>query len=531
MKLGTQPDYDSQDFKANLSAFQQHNEEYAKAIKQACHPEEDRYIQKHRQRGKLLARERINTLADSSAEFIEIAALAGLGLYEGVRPGAGIICGVTKISGRTCVVVANDATVKGGTYFPMTVKKHLRAQEIALENRLPCLYLADSGGAFLPMQDEVFPDKDHFGRIFYNQARMSSLGIPQIAVVMGSCTAGGAYVPAMCDEAIIVKNQGTVFLGGPPLVKAATGETITAEELGGGDVHCSKSGVTDYLAGDDAEALRIARQVVANLNRPTEPESRGQPPLFSAHDIPGLIPADSRKYFPIREILGRLVDGSELDEFKANYGTTIICGFAKLNGQLIGVLANDGILFSESALKAAHFIQICGRRSIPLLFVQNIVGFMVGREYEHRGIAKDGAKMVTAVACAPVPKITLIVGGSFGAGNYAMAGRAYQPNFLFSWPNSRISVMGPEQAANVLAEVKIESAKASQSPLDMNELNKFKRETEETYQRQAKATYASARLWDDGIIAPHDTRRVLSAAFAACNHGSAKQEAYGIFRM
>lgn len=531
MILGTQQDYDSQEFKDNFAAYSKHAADFNNALNQAVAPAEDRYIQKHRQRGKLLARERIHALVDIGADFIEVAPLAGLGLYEGVRPGSGIICGVGKVSGRTCVIVANDATVKGGTYFPMTVKKHLRAQEIALENRLPCLYLADSGGAFLPLQDEVFPDKEHFGRIFFNQARMSGLGIPQIAVVMGSCTAGGAYVPAMCDEAVIVKNQGTVFLGGPPLVKAATGETISAEELGGGDIHCSKSGVTDYLAGDDAEALRIARKIVANLNRPEEPALYGAAPRFSAHDIPGIIPADARKYFPIREIIGRLVDGSELDEFKANFGTTIICGFAHIQGQLVGVLANDGILFSESALKAAHFIQLCGRRKIPLLFVQNIVGFMVGREYEHRGIAKDGAKMVTAVACAPVPKVTLIVGGSFGAGNYAMAGRAYQPNFLFTWPNSRISVMGPEQAANVLAEVKVESAKSAKTEIDPAELAKFKRETEESYQRQAKATYATARLWDDGIIHPHDTRRVLGAAFAACRNGADKEEQYGIFRM
>jgi 3-methylcrotonyl-CoA carboxylase beta subunit len=531
MILGTQQDYDSTEFKENFAAYSRPAEEFTGALAQAVSPQEDRYIQKHRQRGKLLARERVQALIDLSSDFVEISPLAGLGLYEGVRPGAGIICGVGKISGKTCVVVANDATVKGGTYFPMTVKKHLRAQEIAMENGLPCLYLADSGGAFLPMQDEVFPDKEHFGRIFYNQAKMSGLGIPQIAVVMGSCTAGGAYVPAMCDEAIIVKNQGTVFLGGPPLVKAATGETISAEELGGGEVHCSKSGVTDYLAGDDAEALRIARQVVANLNRPTELAPQGPPPRFSSHDIPGLIPADPRKYFPIREILARLLDGSELDEFKANFGTTIICGFAHVQGQLVGVLANDGILFSESALKAAHFIQLCGRRRIPLLFVQNIVGFMVGREYEHRGIAKDGAKMVTAVACAPVPKVTLIVGGSFGAGNYAMAGRAYQPNFLFSWPNSRISVMGPEQAANVLAEVKLESAKSAKTTIDQAELAKFKRDTEESYQRQAKATYATARLWDDGIIHPHETRSILGAAFAACRNGAIKEEQYGIFRM
>lgn len=531
MILGTQPDYDSSEFRDNLAAFSRHESDFREALNQAVHPAEDRYIQKHRQRGKLLARDRINDLIDLGSELIEIAPLAGLDLYEGVRAGAGIICAVGKVSGTTCVIVANDATVKGGTYFPMTVKKHLRAQEIALDNNLPCLYLADSGGAYLPMQEQVFPDRDHFGRIFYNQAVMSSRGIPQIAVVMGSCTAGGAYVPAMCDEAIIVRNQGTVFLGGPPLVKAATGETISAEELGGGEVHCSKSGVTDYLANSDADALRIARRVVANLNRPPEFTHTGAPPNHAASDIAGLIPADSRKYFPIREILARLLDASELDEFKANFGTSIICGFAKICGRQVGVIANDGILFSESALKAAHFIQLCNRREIPLLFVQNIVGFMVGREYEHRGIAKDGAKMVTAVACARVPKITLIVGGSFGAGNYAMAGRAYQPNFLFSWPNSRISVMGPEQAANVLAEVRIESAKAAKIELNRDELETFRKKTEEDYLRQAKATYATARLWDDGIIHPTETRRILGAAFSATANSTIAKESYGVFRM
>jgi len=502
-------------------------------LEQAVNPPVDDLITRHRERGKLLARERVERLLDPGSPFLEIAPLAGLGLYEGVRPGAGIITGIGVVSGRECVVVANDATVKGGTYLPLTVKKHLRAQEIALENHLPCIYLVDSGGAFLPLQDQVFPDRDHFGRIFYNQARMSGLGIPQIAVVMGSCTAGGAYVPAMSDEAVIVREQGTIFLGGPPLVKAATGEEISAEELGGADVHCRISGVTDHYAEDDVDALRMARRIVANLGpRFQQPADVIAPraPRFDPAEMADLIPHDPRKHFPIREILARILDGSELDEFKAHYGTTLICGFARLSGQLVGVLANDGILFSESALKGVHFIQLCNQRGIPLVFFQNITGFMVGRQYERQGIAKDGAKLVTAVSCSAVPRFTVIVGGSFGAGNYGMSGRAYQPRMLFMWPNARIAVMGPEQAANVLTQVRAESFKSRNKEWSEEESRAYHGQILSTYNDQSHALYSTARLWDDGIIEPADTRTVLSLAIAASRNAPWPEPRFGVFR-
>jgi 3-methylcrotonyl-CoA carboxylase beta subunit len=496
----------------------------------------DPAVGKHLERGKLLVHDRIAQLVDPGTAFLEVAQLAGHDVYkESLRPGAGIVTGIGLIEGMPCMIVANDATVKGGTYFPLTVKKHIRAQEIALENKLPCVYLVDSGGAFLPLQDQVFPDRDHFGRLFFNQATMSAAGIPQIAVVLGSCTAGGAYVPAMCDEAIIVREQGMIFLGGPPLVKAATGEIVSAEELGGGDVHCRISGVADHLAGSDAEALIMARRSVASLrnispNRLTREISK--PPRFDANDLNSLIPADPKQYFPMREILARIIDDSELDEFKANYGTTIICGFARIDGYLVGIVANDGILFSESALKAAHFIQLCDQRSIPLVFLQNIVGFMVGKEYEHKGIAKDGAKMVTAVACARVPKYTVIVGNSYGAGNYAMCGRAYGPRFLWSWPQSRIGVMGPDQAASVVTQVRADSAKSRGEAWDESAQKTYYEEIKQQYLDQTDAIYASARLWDDGVIKPTETRAALSLALSiAPQDQPSTARAFGTFRM
>jgi 3-methylcrotonyl-CoA carboxylase beta subunit len=495
----------------------------------------DPSVKKHTERGKLLARERIAQLIDPGSAFLEVAQLAGTGLYDGVRPGAGIVTGIGLIEGAPCMIIANDATVKGGTYFPITVKKHVRAQEIALQNKLPCIYLVDSGGAFLPLQDQVFPDREHFGRLFYNQARMSAAAIPQIAVVLGSCTAGGAYVPAMSDEAIIVRNQGMIFLGGPPLVKAATGEEVSAEELGGGDVHSRTSGVTDMLAASDAEALSMARKSVASLANITPhrfPRTTVRQPRFDPSDIPGLIPADPKQYFPMREILARILDDSELDEFKANYGTTLICGFAHIEGYLVGVIANDGILFSESAEKAAHFIQLCDQRQIPLVFFQNIVGFMVGKEYEHKGIAKDGAKMVTAVACARVPKFTVIVGNSYGAGNYAMCGRAYEPNFLWSWPQSKIGVMGADQAASVVTQVRADSAKSKGEKWSEADRKKYFEEIQAQYNQQTDAVFATARLWDDGIIEPTETRAALGLALSLApmpQDGTAR--AFGTFRM
>ena len=490
--------------------------------------------EKHVGRGKLLPRERIRQLLDVGSPFLELSQFAAWEMYEDEVPAGGIITGVGRVSGRECMIVANDATVKGGTYYPITVKKHLRAQEIADQNHLPCIYLVDSGGAFLPLQDEVFPDRDHFGRIFYNQANLSSKGIPQIAVVMGSCTAGGAYVPAMADESIIVGQQGTIFLGGPPLVKAATGEVVSAEDLGGADVHCRVSGVTDHYAQDDAHALGIARRSVANLNSVKCPDlDLREPiaPLCDPEELPGIIPADSRKPFDVREVIARLVDGSEFDEFKKFYGETLVCGFAHLWGYPLGIVANNGILFSESAVKGAHFIELCSQRGIPLLFLQNITGFMVGSKYEQGGIAKDGAKLVTAVACAKVPKFTVIIGGSFGAGNYGMCGRAYNPRFLWSWPNARISVMGGEQAASVLAQVRRDGLEARGKNWSAEEEEDFKSPIREQYETQGHPYYASARLWDDGIIAPQDTRIVLGLGLSAALNAPAEETRFGIFRM
>jgi len=490
--------------------------------------------QRHLARGKLLPRDRVRALIDPSSPFLEVGQLAAHGMYGGEVPAAGIITGVGRVSGRECVIVANDATVKGGTYYPITVKKHLRAQEIALQNRLPCIYLVDSGGANLPNQDEVFPDRDHFGRIFYNQATMSAAGIPQIAVVMGSCTAGGAYVPAMADESIIVRGQGTIFLAGPPLVKAATGEIVTAEELGGGDLHSRTSGVTDHLAESDQHALGIARRIVAGLNARKSPGLTLRPPApprYDAREMYGVVSADRRKPFDVREIIARLVDGSEFDEFKRLYGPTLVTGFAHLWGYPVGVVANNGILFSESALKGAHFIELCAQRGIPLVFLQNITGFMVGRKYEAGGIAKDGAKMVTAVATANVPKFTVIIGGSFGAGNYGMCGRAYSPRFLFMWPNARISVMGGEQAASVLAQVRRDNIEARGGTWPREEEEAFKAPIRDQYETQGHPYYASARLWDDGVTDPADTRRVLALAISASLNAPIEPTRFGLFRM
>ncbi|MBY4597091.1 methylcrotonoyl-CoA carboxylase [bacterium BD-1] len=489
---------------------------------------------KHTERGKLLPRERIAALLDPGSPFLELSALAAGGMYDDAAPAAGIITGIGRVHGTEVVVVANDATVKGGTYFPMTVKKHLRAQEVALENHLPCLYLVDSGGAFLPLQDEVFPDKEHFGRIFYNQARLSAKNIPQIAVVMGSCTAGGAYVPAMCDESIIVREQGTIFLGGPPLVKAATGEVVDAESLGGADVHTSVSGVADHYAENDRHALQIARDIVKHLNRRKQLPVAVQPPrepLYPAEELYGVIPRDTRRPFDIREVIARVVDGSEFQEFKARYGKTLVCGFAHIHGYPVGIVANNGILFAESALKGAHFIELCNQRDIPLVFLQNITGFMVGKKYENAGIAKDGAKMVTAVACSHVPKFTVVIGGSFGAGNYAMCGRAYGARFLWTWPNARISVMGGEQAASVLATVKRDGLEAAGKAWSAEEEEAFKAPIREQYERQGHPYYATARLWDDGIIDPADTRRVLGLALSASLNAPIEKDRFGVFRM
>jgi 3-methylcrotonyl-CoA carboxylase beta subunit len=498
---------------------------------------------KHLARGKLLPRERVERLLDPDTPFLEIAPLAALGMYGetdragnqvDAAPCAGMIAGIGRVAGIECLIICNDATVKGGTYYPLTVKKHLRAQEIAAQNHLPCIYLVDSGGANLPNQDEVFPDRDHFGRIFFNQANLSAAGIPQIAVVMGSCTAGGAYVPAMSDETIIVKNQGTIFLGGPPLVKAATGEVVTAEDLGGGDVHTRLSGVADHLANNDTHALAIARQSVGKLNWRKEQQLLTQPPrppLFDASELHGVIPTDTRKPFDIREVIARVVDGSEFDEFKARYGATLVCGFAHIEGMPVGIVANNGILFSESANKGAHFIELCCQRKIPLVFLQNITGFMVGRKYESEGIARAGAKMVTAVACAQVPKFTIIIGGSFGAGNYGMCGRAYSPRFLWMWPNARISVMGGEQAASVLATVKRDGIEAKGGAWSDEEEKAFKAPILQQYEDQGHPYYASARLWDDGVIDPADTRRVLALGLSASLNAPIAETKFGVFRM
>ncbi|MBS0388415.1 MAG: methylcrotonoyl-CoA carboxylase [Proteobacteria bacterium] len=489
---------------------------------------------RHVARGKLLPRQRVEMLLDPGTPFLELSPLAATGLYHGEAPGAGLITGIGRVAGRECLVVCNDATVKGGTYYPITVKKHLRAQEIARENRLPCVYLIDSGGAHLPSQDEVFPDREHFGRIFYNQATMSAAGIPQIAVVMGSCTAGGAYVPAMSEESIIVRDQGTIFLGGPPLVKAATGEEVSAEDLGGGDVHTRLSGVADHLAESDAHALGLARRIVGTLNlpRPTIDNLREPTePRFAAEELYGIVPVDPRKPFDVREIIARIVDASDFDEWKPRYGSTLVTGFAHLAGMPIGIIANNGILFSESALKGTHFIELCCQRRVPLVFLQNITGFMVGRKYENEGIAKHGAKMVTAVACAQVPKLTVIVGGSFGAGNYGMCGRAYSPRFLWMWPNARISVMGGEQAANVLARVRRDALEAKGQRWSAEEEAAFTAPIRAQYDKQGHPYYATARLWDDGIIDPADTRRALALGLAAALNAPIPETRFGVFRM
>ena len=490
--------------------------------------------ERHLARGKLLPRDRIRVLLDTGSPFLELSQLAAHGVYDDPVPAAGLIAGIGRVAGRECMVVANDATVKGGTYFPLTVKKHLRAQEIALDNHLPCIYLVDSGGAHLPSQDEVFPDRDHFGRIFYNQASLSARDIPQIAVVMGSCTAGGAYVPAMADESIIVREQGTIFLGGPPLVKAATGEVVTAEELGGADVHARTSGVTDHYALNDAHALGLVRRVVSHLNRSKRTSLEvlaPRPPAYDPRQLHGVVPPDLKTPYDVREVIARIVDASAFDEFKALYGTTLVCGFAHIHGYPVGILANNGVLFSESALKGTHFVELCSQRGIPLVFLQNVTGFMVGRKYEAGGIAKDGAKLVTAVATTAVPKLTVILGGSFGAGNYGMCGRAYSPRFLWMWPNARISVMGGEQAANVLAQVRREAVERQGHSWSDADEQQFKQPIREQYDRQGHPYYATARLWDDGVIDPADTRMVLALGLSAALNAPTKETRFGVFRM
>ncbi|MEM1404143.1 MAG: carboxyl transferase domain-containing protein [Pseudomonadota bacterium] len=490
--------------------------------------------ERHTSRGKLLPRERLEKLLDPGTPFLELSQLAAHDVYDDDVPSAGIITGIGRVSGQECMIFINDATVKGGTYYPLTVKKQARAQTIAEQNQLPCLYLVDSGGAFLPLQDEVFPDREHFGRAFYNQARMSAKGIPQLAAVLGSCTAGGAYLPSMADESIIVKEQGTIFLGGPPLVKAATGEVVSAEELGGADVHCRQSGVTDHYAQDDTHALALLRQSVSNLNRPKHINIEMRAPVeprYAAEELYSIIPADRRQPFDVREVIARIVDDSDFDEFKALFGDTLVCGFARLNGYPIGIVANNGILFSESAVKGAHFVELCAQRKIPLLFLQNITGFMVGREYEAEGIARQGAKMVHAVACADVPKLTVVIGGSFGAGNYAMCGRSYDPRFMFMWPNARISVMGGEQAASVLATVKQDQLARRGEEMGAEEEQAFKQPILDRYEEQGHPYYASARLWDDGVIDPADTRQVLSLALSACLNTPVTESRFGVFRM
>jgi 3-methylcrotonyl-CoA carboxylase beta subunit len=489
---------------------------------------------RHAARGKLLVRDRVDRLLDPGSPFLELSPLAATGMYDGAVPSAGIVTGIGRVGGRECVVVANDATVKGGTYYPITVKKHLRAQQVALDNRLPCIYLVDSGGAYLPLQDEVFPDREHFGRIFFNQARLSRLGVAQVAAVMGSCTAGGAYVPAMSDETVIVKDQGTIFLGGPPLVKAATGEVVTAEDLGGGDVHARRSGVVDHLAADDDEALAIVRSVVGTIERPAPATLRRHPVEEPVDDPDGLydvVPADPRAPYDVREVIRRVVDGSRLHEFKALYAQTLVCGFARVWGYPVAVVANNGILFGESALKGAHFVELANQRGVPLVFLQNIAGFMVGREYENGGIAKDGAKLVTAVACSVVPKFTVVIGGSFGAGNYGMCGRAYDPRFLWTWPNARISVMGGEQAASVLSTVRRDTLAAGGERWSADDEEQFKKSIRDQYETQGSPWYATARLWDDGVIEPADTRRVLGLGLAAAASAPLPEPSYGVFRM
>ncbi|MCZ4282510.1 methylcrotonoyl-CoA carboxylase [Kiloniella laminariae] len=524
----------SESFKTNAAHMQGLVDQLNSVLAETAKGGPDHAREKHLARGKMLPRERVEALLDPGSPFLEIAPIAAHGMYDANIAAAGVIAGIGLISGVECMILANDATVKGGTYYPLTVKKHLRAQEIALENRLPCVYLVDSGGANLPNQDEVFPDRDHFGRIFYNQAQMSSKGIPQIAVVMGSCTAGGAYVPAMSDETIIVKEQGTIFLGGPPLVKAATGEVVSAEDLGGADVHTRLSGVADHLAENDAHALTIARHVVANLNwqKPNQLNlSKPEEPLYDPKEIYGVVPSDLKTPYDVREVIARIVDGSRFDEFKARYGTTIVCGFARIWGYPVGIVANNGILFSESAQKAAHFIELCAQRGIPLVFLQNISGFMIGRKYESGGIAKDGAKMVTAVATAAVPKFTVLIGGSFGAGNYGMCGRAYQPRFLWMWPNSRISVMGGEQAASVMATLRRDNIEAKGDSWSADEEARFKQPMLDMFEEQGSPYYASARLWDDGVFDPARTRRVLALGLSASLNAPISDTKFGVFRM
>jgi 3-methylcrotonyl-CoA carboxylase beta subunit len=537
--LQTQLNTRSADFLANAAALQAAVDDLRVQLKKSAAGGGDKARAKHVARGKLPPRERVQMLLDPGTPFLELAPLAAHAMYlnkEGIEdaPCAGMIAGIGRVNGVDCMIVCNDATVKGGTYYPMTVKKHLRAQEVAQQNNLPCIYLVDSGGANLPNQDDVFPDREHFGRIFYNQANMSALGIPQIAVVMGSCTAGGAYVPAMSDETIIVKNQGTIFLGGPPLVKAATGEVVSAEDLGGGDVHTRLSGVADHLAQNDAHALALARQAVGSLNRKKNIEVQLREPvapLYNSQEIYGVIPADSRKPYDVREIIARVVDGSEFAEFKARFGPTLVCGFAHIEGMPVGIIANNGILFSESALKGAHFIELCCQRKVPLVFLQNITGFMVGRKYESEGIARNGAKMVTAVATAKVPKFTIIIGGSFGAGNYGMCGRAFGPRFLWMWPNARICVMGGEQAAGVLATVKRDGIEARGGAWSAEEEAAFKQPILDQFGHQSHPYYASARLWDDGVIDPADTRRVLALGLSASLNAPIEDTKFGIFRM
>ncbi|RGE43780.1 methylcrotonoyl-CoA carboxylase [Comamonas testosteroni] len=532
--LGTQLNPRSADFLANAAAMQSLVDDLRARCDEAGLGGNEAARAKHVARGKLLPRERVQRLLDPGTPFLELSPLAALNMYNNDAPGAGVIAGVGRVSGVDCIIVCNDATVKGGTYYPMTVKKHLRAQEIAAQNRLPCIYLVDSGGANLPNQDEVFPDREHFGRIFFNQANMSAQGISQIAVVMGSCTAGGAYVPAMSDESIIVKNQGTIFLGGPPLVKAATGEVVSAEDLGGGDVHTRLSGVADHLAENDLHAIALARQAVSNLNKnkpPVQADHVPAAPLFDSQELYGVIPVDTRKPFDVREIIARIVDGSQFDEFKARFGNTLVCGFARVEGMQVGIIANNGILFSESAVKGAHFIELCCQRKIPLVFLQNITGFMVGRKYENEGIARHGAKLVTAVATASVPKFTIIIGGSFGAGNYGMCGRAYSPRFLWMWPNARISVMGGEQAASVLATVKRDGIEAKGGAWTAAEEEAFKAPIRQQYEDQGHPYYATARLWDDGVIDPADTRRVLALGLSASRNAPIEDTKFGVFRM
>jgi 3-methylcrotonyl-CoA carboxylase beta subunit len=532
--LFSEIDASSVEFKQNQAAMQSLVREWrdrVATVKAGGGPDA---IEKHKSRGKLTARERIDTLVDAGTAFLEISTLAAWEMYDGAAPGAGVVAGIGVVSGQECMIVANDATVKGGTYFPMTVKKHLRAQEVAMENGLPCIYLVDSGGAFLPLQAEVFPDRDHFGRIFYNQARMSAMGLSQISVVMGSCTAGGAYVPAMSDENVIVKGNGTIFLGGPPLVKAATGEVVTAQELGGAEVHCELSGVTDHYAEDDQHAIEITRDIVANLNKQKNVPfkiSASEEPQYKAEELYGIIPADPRKPFDVREVIARIVDGSRFHEFKPLYGKTLVTGFARIYGMPVGIIANNGVLFSESALKAAHFIELCEQRNVPLVFLQNITGFMVGKKYENEGIAKHGAKMVMAVSNARVPKFTVIIGGSYGAGNYGMCGRAYQPRFLWMWPNAKISVMGGEQAANVLLTVKLDQLAEKGQTMSAEEQAKFRAPTLAKYEKESSAYYSTARLWDDGIIDPVDTRQVLALGLSASCNGDWGPRRQGVFRM